>query len=82
MTDSNDLESQLGPRRDVAESLFRFFLDPGGPLPPEKYKGRRHEASAIEMRRGRAMPSPSPACQITSGALPKRNAKAFAQKQL
>jgi len=39
-------------------------------------------SEANRMRRGRAMPSPSPACQTTSGALPKRNAKAFAQKQL
>ena len=110
VTDSSDLESQLGPRGSVAESLFRSFLDPGGPgdlkwcpkwspkvpeppkhrfltrhgsqmaaqsdvlglifqwlwivgallsflfltcnygtLPPEKNKGRRHEASAIEI---------------------------------
>ena len=112
MTDNSDLESQLGPRGSVAESLFRYLLDPGGPgdpkwcpkwspkvpeppkhrfltrhgsqmaaqsdalglifqwlwivgallsflfltcnygtLPPEKNKGRRHEASAIEIKR-------------------------------
>ena len=35
VTDSNDLESQLGPRGNVAESLFRSFLDPGGPGDPK-----------------------------------------------
>ena len=35
VTDSSDLESQLGPRGNVAESLFRSFLDPGGPGDPK-----------------------------------------------
>ena len=34
MTDSDDLESQLGSGGEVAESLFRFLLDPSeGPAP-------------------------------------------------
>ena len=34
MNDSGDLEAHLGPGGEVAESLFRFFLDPGeGPAP-------------------------------------------------
>ena len=35
VTDSSDLESRLGPRGNVAESLFHSFLDPGGPGDPK-----------------------------------------------
>ena len=35
VTDNSDLESQLGPRGSVAESLFRYLLDPGGPGDPK-----------------------------------------------
>ena len=35
VTDSSDLESRLGPRGNVAESLFGSFLDPGGPGDPK-----------------------------------------------
>ena len=34
VTDSIDLESRLGPRGNVAESLVRSFLDLGGPGDP------------------------------------------------
>ena len=35
VTDSDDLESQLCPGGDVAESILCFFLDPGGNEPSE-----------------------------------------------